>query len=215
MRFFYTFPVNIVMKMNLRWIIYMAVAAVLLGGCSGKEEEPPQLYQELKAADKLVLASMSLTKTARLEDSQWYKIGKRIAVYSYDSYLEAFIDMSLLKPEDVVFDDASRTVRLTLPPVEVELAGRDMQMRKVYENIGVFRSDIDPKERAAVKEQANRSLKKELETDGEFRRQLEETARRKARKYFESLLESQGYTAVVDFRSGSQQDVKSSNLSMP
>lgn len=202
------------MKMNLRWIIYMAVAVVLLGGCSGKEE-PPQLYQELKAADKLVLASMSLTKTARLEDSQWYKIGKRIAVYSYDSYLEAFIDMSLLKPEDVVFDDASRTVRLTLPPVEVELAGRDMQMRKVYENIGVFRSDIDPKERAAVKEQANRSLKKELEADGEFRRQLEETARRKARKYFESLLESQGYTAVVDFRSGSQQDVKSSNLSMP
>ncbi|MDO4335148.1 MAG: DUF4230 domain-containing protein [Bacteroidales bacterium] len=202
------------MKMNLRWIIYMAVAAALLGGCSGKEE-PPQLYQELKAADKLVLASMSLTKTARLEDSQWYKIGKRIAVYSYDSYLEAFIDMSLLKPEDVVFDDATRTVRLTLPPVEVELAGRDMQMRKVYENIGVFRSDIDPKERAAVKEQANRSLKKELEADGGFRRQLEETARRKARKYFESLLESQGYTAVVDFRSDSQQDVKSSNLSMP
>lgn len=142
---------------------------------------------------------MSITKTARIEDSEWYKVGKRIAVYSYDTYLQAYIDMSLLTPDDLVFDDKAKTVRITLPPIMVELDGRDMEMKKVYQNVGIFRSEIDAKERAAIKELANQSLKRELEGDGSFKRQLTATARRKARIYFESLSKSQGYSAYIEF----------------
>lgn len=169
----------------------------ILTGCSHPDHT--ELYQELKASDKLVFATMSITKTARLEDSEWYKVGKRIAAYSYDTYLQAYIDMSELQAEDIVFDEKNRTVRVTLPRMKVEPTGRDMQMRKVYENIGVFRSEITAKERAAMKEQANKSLKKELQEDGTFKRQLIDSARQKAREYFEELFEAEGYTATIEF----------------
>lgn len=199
--------------MKFRFFLYFAFALSLSSGCS-KPDNTVSYYEEMKAADKMVFATMSITKTARLEDSEWYKVGKRIAVYSYDTYLQAYIDMSLLKPEDLEFDDKTRTVRVTLPPVATEIAGRDMEMRKVYENIGAFRSDIDAKERAAIKEQANKSLKKELEQNGTFNRQLTEAAERKARQYFETLFKANGYTAIVGFRSPDT-DYKSLKIATP
>ena len=114
--------------------------------------------------------------------------------------MQAYIDLSELKPEDVKFDDNAKTVRITLPAVETELAGRDMPMRKEYENIGPLRSNLDSKERAEMKELANRSLKKEIEENTAFNRQLTETAKRKARQYFKTIFEANGYTASVDFK---------------
>lgn len=183
--------------MKFKIFKYLAVPLILTAGCNKADHS--EFYEEIKAADKLVLTTMSVTKTARLEDSEWYKVGKRIAVYSYDTYLQAYIDMSDFMPDDLVFDDKARTVRVTLPPVVTEVAGRDMEMRKVYENIGLLRSEIDAKERAAIKEQANRSLQKELKEDGSFKRQLTEAAERKARQYFENLFKANGYTAYIEF----------------
>ncbi len=183
-----------------------ALLAVVICGCAKPDPKPDprilqtQLYQELKSVDKLAFASMSITKTAKLEDSEWYKVGKRIAVYSYDSHMRAYVDLSELRPEDVVFDDETKTVTLTLPPIKTEVTGRDMEMRKEYENIGLLRSEIDSKERAAMKEQANTSFRKEIEENPEFRNRLRETAERKARGYFENLLKDNGFTATIDFR---------------
>ena len=183
-----------------------AILAILVCGCSGpaQESDPAilqtRLYQELKSVDKLAFASMSITKTAKLEDSEWYKVGKRIAVYSYDSHMRAYIDLSELRHEDVVFDEPSKTVRITLPQIRTEVTGRDMEMHKEYENIGLLRSGIDSKERAAMKEQANASFRKEIEENPEFRKRLLETAERKARRYFETLFAENGYTATIDFK---------------
>ena len=127
-------------------ILSMLLSALTLG-CT-KAENHTGLYQEVKSIDKMVFATMSITKTAKLENSDWYKIGKRIAVYSYDSYMKAYIDMSDFRLEDMVFDDEAKTVSVTLPPVQTEVAGRDMVMRKEYENIGIMRSELDSKERA-------------------------------------------------------------------
>lgn len=148
----------------------------------------------------MVFASMAVTKTAKMESSKWYTVGKRVAVYSYDSYLDAYIDLSSLQPDDLVFDDTNRSVSITLPPVKVEVTGRDMALRKEYDDIGLLRDSLDSKERAAIKEQANASFRKEVENNASFRRQLTESAERKARDFFESLFASQGYTATVTFK---------------
>lgn len=159
-----------------------------------------ELYQELKSVDKMVFASMSITKSVKMQSDAWYKVGKRIAVYSYDSYMRAYIDMSKLQESDMVFDEVNHTVQITLPPVTTEVTGRDMTMRKEYENIGLFRSELDSKERAEMKEKANESFVREVQRNPQFRRQLTEAAQRKARKYFEALCESAGYVASITFK---------------
>lgn len=177
------------------------VGLLMLGACSNTEQpDHTGIYQEIKSEDKMVFASMAITKTARMESSDWYTIGKRIAVYSYDSYMRAYVDLSAMQMDDIVYDEDTKTVRVTLPPVRTEIAGRDMEMRKEYENIGPLRSNLDSKERAEIKEKANASFKKEVEDNPEFKRQLTDAAERKARKYFETLFEANGYTASVDFK---------------
>lgn len=184
--------------MGIRNLLVTASAIVLLGSCA--KTDNTALYQDIKSADKMVFASMAITKTAKLESSDWYTIGKRIAVYSYDSYMRAYVDLSALQMDDLVFDEDAKTVKVTLPPVMTEITGRDMEMRKEYENIGLLRAELDSKERAEMKEKANASFKAEVEDNPAFRQLLTETAKRKARKYFETLFEANGYTASIDFK---------------
>lgn len=153
----------------------------------------------------MVFATMSITKTAKFDSSDWYTAGKRIAVYSYDSYMRAYIDLSALQMEDLVFDDEAKTVKVTLPPVVTEIMGRDMEMKKVYDNIGTLRDSLDSKERAEIKEKANTSFKQEIAENPMFKEQLTESAKRKARKYFETIFEANGYTASIDFKPSNMQ----------
>ena len=186
-----------------RILIYTLAAIPLFSACNKENEEAriiPEMVQQIQTADKMVFASMSITKTAKTERTDWYKVGKRIAVYSYDSYLQAYIDLSQFSADDLRFDDRNHTLTITLPPIQTEVAGRDMQLRKEYENIGVFRTNIDSKERAEIKERANAQFVKEVEKNPKFRRQLTEAAQRKARAWFEALADSYGYTATVNFK---------------
>lgn len=167
-------------------------------GDSGVEKRDRELYQDLKSSDKMIFSTLSVTKTPRFDDSGFF--GKRIGVFSYDTYLRAYIDMSLLRESDIVFDDKARTVAITLPPVQVEFSGRDMNMRQEYQNVTGFRSNFDSKERAEMKEKANADLKKEVASNPVFHRVLKESAMRKARIYFNALFDANGYDATVSFR---------------
>lgn len=80
-----------------------------------KSDDTVGIYQEIRSADKMVFATMAITKTAKTERSDWYKVGKRIAVYSYDTYMQAYIDLSKLQDYDLVFDHDAKTVRVMLP----------------------------------------------------------------------------------------------------
>lgn len=185
--------------MPKRKILLLATAIMLCLSCT-RQEDHRELYQELKSADKMIFASMSITKTATIDKSREF-FGKRIAVYSYDTYMHAYIDMSALSEDDISFDDKARTVHITLPPIVTEISGRDMELRKEYDNIGLFRDSIDARERAELKELANTSLKKELQENKAFTSQLTDAAKHKARQYFESLFGEKGYSAVIDFKS--------------
>ncbi len=181
-------------------VINTFLVILFLFACS-REQAPDhtQLYEEIRQVNRMDFASLAVTKTVKTERTDWYKVGKRIAVYSYDTYLKAFIDMNLLAPDDLFFDEENKTVRVTLPPIQIEIAGRDMEMKKEYENVGLFRTEISSQERAKMKEKANEELKKELEGNPEYKQRLNQTARKKARTYFENLFRNAGYTASIRF----------------
>ncbi|MDE6271897.1 MAG: DUF4230 domain-containing protein [Muribaculaceae bacterium] len=192
----------------VRLIAVTILGATLLiaGSCSGNnskdeiadsltmaKEYTPDFYQEWHRASKLEFASMTVTKTVTTERTAWYKVGERIAVYSFDIYLRAFVDMDKLQPSDISVDDTDRVIRIKLPPVQSEIAGRASELKEEYENIGIFRSRPDSRERATLKEKANEDFRKEFSNNPVYRRELESTALRKAHAYFEALGEAAGY----------------------
>lgn len=174
--------------------------AVWVSGCNKTYDNG--FYQEIKSINKMVFANMTLTKTAIFNDYDNYKIGKRISAYTDDFYLQAYIDLTKLEEQDLVFDDKNNTVEIFLPPIETEVMGRDIGgMKPIYDNIGFLRSNLSMKERAKVQEDVNQKFLDEVVNNATFKNQLIETAQKKATKYFEMLFDSYGYKAKVKFKS--------------
>ena len=197
-------------------ILTVLVATLALCGCHRGPDPAAVFYSEVRSTNKINLARMSITKMAVVDDidpskaegmkqmvagmMDAVKVGSRRAAYSYDTYLTAFIDLSSLTPEDVKVDESTKTVILTLPDVQTEFSGRDVAFREDHYRVSGLRSEIDARERADIKEQMNASLKKEVEEDPAFRQRLASTGRAKAEAYFRSLLERDGYTAIINFK---------------
>jgi len=196
------------------WLM-TACAVLLLAGCK-PEEESRNYYAEVKSVNKLVLAQMTISKMATIDDLKLeeahglkqaagalidaLKIGDRKAAYAYDTYLRASIDLSALAPEDVRVDDKAKTITLNLPAVTTEYLGRDLGIREIHYRVTGLRSQIDAEERAAVKEKMNTMLKQEVEGRPFFREKLIAQAKTKAASFFQSLLGGEEYTVVVNFK---------------
>ncbi len=198
---------------------YLSIALVLmLSACTKQTRADYNYVDELRSVNKLVLAQMTVSKMATIDDLPLddargikqtaaamldiIKIGNRKAAYSYDTYLRAYVDMSQLSPDDVRVDHDARTVTITLPPIETEFEGRDITVKEDHYRVTGLRSNIDQYERAEMKEMMNASLKNEVESNPEFRRRLIREAQAKARAYFEALADNEGYTVIVDFKPG-------------
>ncbi len=190
----------------------------MLSACTKQTRADYNYVDELRSVNKLVLAQMTVSKMATIDDLPLddargikqtaaamldiIKIGNRKAAYSYDTYLRAYVDMSQLSPDDVRVDHDARTVSITLPPIETEFEGRNITVKEDHYRVTGLRSNIDQYERAEMKEMMNASLKNEVESNPEFRRRLIREAQAKARAYFEALADNEGYTVIVDFKPG-------------
>lgn len=183
-----------------KFLYLILLTIVMVSSCRREADMKSIVYRDITSVDKLVLAKMSINKIGEYNDDSNWKIGKRIAVYSYNTYLQAYIDLSSLTPDDVTVNEKTGDITLILPPVQTEWAGRDMAMREEHYRVTGLRSRIGPRERAELKESMNASLKQEVEKDVRFREMLEESARKKATLYFTSLMGQQGYSVNVSFR---------------
>lgn len=194
-----------------------ALCLLLLSVACGRDDDSRRVFlSEVRSVDKLVLAQMTISKMATIDDlslenadglkqtvealGDAVKIGSRKGAYSYDTYMRAYIDMSTFTESDVDIDPQSKTITMSLPPVQTELVGRDPAIREDHYRVTGLRSAIDSRERAAVKEKMNAALKKEIDTNPAFRDRLVEQARAKARAYFASLGEAEGYSVTVNFK---------------
>lgn len=202
--------------MRSRFLLPILAGAVVMVACHHADDRARLYYSEVASVNKLVLAQMSVSKMATIDDISLsdadgmrqtaaalldaVKIGDRKAAYSYDTYLRAYVDLSSLTPDDVRVDDADRTVTITLPGVKTEYLGRDMEIREDHYRVTGLRSEIDARERAAIKEQMNAVLKREVEEKPLFRDKLVGEAKGKAQTYFQSLLGGDGYAVTVKFR---------------
>ncbi len=194
------------------WIIVAVAVAALAAGvwyAVQPRRQELRMFSELRDMQSLVLAEMSLNKVGEISDEgatgvaavvNSLKIGKRVAVYSYNTYLEAYMDLSELTAADVAVDGRGRFAKLVLPPVRTRFVGRDMEVVEEHYRVSGLRSDVSPRERSQLKELMNASLKKEVEGNDEYRRMLTEQARAKAVGFFTALLRGRGYECEVSVR---------------
>lgn len=202
-------------KIQNIFVLFLTAACCLLVGCR-KDDDSMKLYTEVRSVNKLVLAQMTVTQMAAVDDisledakgmkqtiaamADALKIGSRKAAYSYSTYLRAYMDMSEFQPSDITIDNRHKTIILNLPDVKTEFAGRDMEIKEEHYRVSELRSEINASERAALKEKMNTQLKEKVRENPEFKEKLESQARAKAKDYFSSLLEKEGYRVTVNFK---------------
>lgn len=207
-----------------QWILWTSILlgiATFIVGLVIKTPEPKgngadMVYNGIKDVNRLELSRMTVGKVGMISDPSFteadgflskaqaafdaVKVGKRIGVYSYDTYLTAYIDLSELRPEDVEVDNEKMTARVTLPPVKVTVDGREPQLHEEHYRVTGLRSEITPAERAALKAQMSREVSKEINGNDKAMTALRTSAIAKADAWLSSLLENWGYTPEVEWR---------------
>lgn len=194
----------------------MFAAALLVLAACGHKEEPVDVYSRLQSVSRLELSRMTVGKVGMISDPavgeargimgkaeamlDAVKVGKRIGVYSYDTYLTAYIDLSELSADDIEIDREAGTARVILPPVRVMVDGREPQLHEEHYRVTGLRSSITPEERASLKAQMAREVKEELSKDNSSADALKASAEANAKAWFTQLLENWGYEAQVEIR---------------
>ncbi len=200
--------------MNIRIILISSILGVTaLTSCRRPvvEAEDPtvKIAASLRDVSRLSLVEMSVNKVGTISDSgatgfasllNMLKFGDRVGVYSYHTYLEAYIDLSALEPGDLEVDPARRFVKVRLPEVEVRISGRDATVTEEHYRVTGLRSSISPSERARLKELMNSAVRSELRQNDTYGHILLDDARHKAAGYISALLASMGYNSEVTFR---------------
>lgn len=196
--------------------IVLIVSVVALSSCEKREEVQLDVYESLREVSRLELSRMTVGKVGMVADPGWddvkdwegkarvlwnsMKVGKRIGVYSYDTYVTAYVDLSKLRPEDVSVNREAGTVDILLPRVEVMVDGREPQLHEMHYRVTGFRSRIRPEERSALKAQMAKEVKKELASSRQGIEKLRKSAEDKARAWVVGLAENWDLAAKVDFR---------------
>lgn len=202
--------------MNIKSIILTALLAVMLPSCKEKQDQEMEIASRLRDVSRLELAQMTVGKVGMISDHKYedaktleqktkamldaMKIGNRIGVYSYDTYLTAYIDLSELTADDVEIDKKTNVAHVTLPPIQVMTDGREPQLHEVHYRVTGLRSSIKPDERARLKAQMAAEVKKEMDADEGNKEMLRDEARRKASAWFSEILQDWGYTPDISFK---------------
>lgn len=203
-------------KVNTDVTALLMALFLLLPSCKKESAQQIDVYESLREVNRLELSKMTVGKVGTVSDPEWrdtkdwegkarffwnsMKVGKRIGVYSYDTYVVAYIDLSKLNPDDITVDRETGTVDILLPQVEVMIDGREPQLHEEHYRVTGFRSRITPEERARLKAQMAKEVKKELASSREGIEALKKSAQAKARVWITELVGNWDLTANVNFR---------------
>ncbi len=181
-----------------------------------KKENPVDLYSRLQEVSRLELARMTVGKVGMISDPDYkdaksieakaralfnnMKIGTRLGVYSYDTYIVAYVDLSKLSEDDITIDEENRTASISLPPVEIKTDGREPELHEEHSRVTGLRSAITPYERAALKSQMAKEVKRDMQKNAAATEMLREAAEAKGKAWLTQLLENWGYTAEITYK---------------
>ena len=192
---------------------------LLLTGCGGSPEG--RLNEAIRKTSKLELAETEAEQTFVIRGKEWkdvksigeglshlselLKPGERIGVYSFRSYAVAYIDLSAVRDEEIVYDDKDKRVKLILAAVQVESIGRSTTLNVLHERVSGSQEPITPEEKKALQDRASKLFLESLQPGAPLYEELAERAEKKAKAFFDGMARANGYTgAEVTFKDGKE-----------
>ncbi len=195
--------------------VWLCLLLALVGCKSESSQDLPTLLRDLGEVRKLDLVEMRTEETIiisgspytlatirSLDDAVGYiddllRTGNRVGVYSFVSYVGAFVDLSSLAAADVRVDPSRHRVELTLPAVQVEPLGRGTTLEKLHERVTGTQKSITNEERTALQNKASELLRRRIEPGEPLYNELVVRGQNKARAYFVGMLHARGYDEVT------------------
>lgn len=200
-------------------LLPLLLSLLMAVGCSSSTTEDKALVMSaVRSVEQLELTEMELTETFVIRGSgttfsgirspkeaadyvdNLLRPGERIGVYAFTHTALALIDLSQLSEEDVQVE--GRSVRVTLPPVEVKLAGRSPTLEVLHERVTGTKRPITAEERKRMQDEASRRTRQRLQKGSPTYELLRQRGERQARAYYTGMLHARGYEEVrIDFES--------------
>lgn len=189
---------NSKMKKNF---FYLGLISIVFFSACDKFSSSSQSLQDKFDAKSQELVSTELgtveytvKKIIRADDSMdWYTVGDRKILFSCKATLKAGVDLNNFTAENVVIDEANKSAIVTLPHAKMlsmNMSPEDIKLE--YQNVGMFRSDFTAKERDALLEQGEASIKSSVDELG-----LIKDAEKEASAFMENFLTQIGLQTVT------------------
>ena len=185
---------------------------LLLAGCGEGVPDDEAILGEVRSVQHFELTEMELTESFIIRGSgttidgirslseaadyvdNLLRPGDRIGVYSFTHTAIAYIDLRELGTDKVRVE--GKKVWLTLPPVEVKLAGRSPTLEVLHERVTGTKRPITSEERKELQDEASRRTAARLRPGSATYDMLRQRGERQATAYFRGLLHSRGYEMV-------------------
>ena len=174
-------------------LFLLAVMLSLVSCSQSMDDMTRQRLYTLSEAGKLSTAEFTVTKILSASDFAWWKIGERKMLISCKAYLEAGIDMSEYDETKTHIDKASKSIKLTLPPVRLlSLNLPSDEVKVAYERVTGMRWAFTAEERNNVLTQGEADIRADVPQIG-----ILDVARTNADSFFRSMLEELGYEDII------------------
>ena len=185
---------------------------LLLAGCGEGTPDEEVILGEIRSVQHFELTEMELTESFIIRGSgttiegirslseaadyvdNLLRPGDRIGVYSFTHTAIAYLDLSRLSTDKVRVE--GKKVWLTLPPVEVKLAGRSPTLEVLHERVTGTKRPITSEERKKLQDEASQRTTARLRPGSATYDLLCRRGERQATAYFSGLLHARGYEMV-------------------
>ncbi len=168
----------------------IALAALMLIGCTSKEEVLKQRVQSMAGTAELGTVEYTVKKIVKTNDDQWYSIGDRKILFRSTAYLKAGVDLSDFSSDNVQMDGDNVTI--TLP--HAKLLSFNMpaeETQTVFENYGFFRSSFSAEEQNQILQLGEKNIREDVPNLG-----ILQDAERNVREIFTAMLSQMGFKTI-------------------
>jgi hypothetical protein len=184
-------------KKRLLFLGAVILALLAVNVALPRRRVPPQLSaRTLKDLAELATVEYSVTKIVSYKDVAWY--GDRKILFETAATVKAGIDLNELADQDIQLDgDSGVTVSLPRPRILL-FNMKPEQMREIFNESGVLRSDFSNEEKDGLLSQGEKDIRAKV-----AHMDILERAARNARILVESWLKKMGFATVrIVFKGG-------------